>query len=61
MLVRVLAAVLLVGVACVLSGLYGAVHNQISYSVSPEYFTKFKFVQFRINGLPHRLGAAVVG
>ncbi len=37
-------------------------HNQISYSVSPEYFTKFKFEQFHIS--PHsydRLGAGFVG
>ncbi|WP_442505568.1 hypothetical protein SH528x_004360 [Novipirellula sp. SH528] len=52
----------LFALACLLSGTYGAVHNQISYSVSPEYFTKFKFEQFHIS--PHfhnRLGAAFVG
>jgi hypothetical protein len=35
-------------IACLLSGAYGAIHNQVSYTVSPEYFTKFKFVQFGI-------------
>ncbi len=37
-------------------------HNQISFSVSAEYFTKFKFEQFNI--APHfydRFGAAFVG
>ena len=29
-----------------LAGLYGAVHDQVSYSISPEYFTKMKFHQF---------------
>ncbi len=28
------------------AGLYGALHDQISYSISPEYFTKMKFYQF---------------
>lgn len=28
------------------AGLYGAVHDQISYAISPEYFTKLKFEQF---------------
>lgn len=49
-------------IACLLAGLYGAVHNQISYTVSPEYFTQFKFHQFRIdNSIPERIGAAIVG
>ena len=26
------------------AGVFGIVHDQISYSVSPEYYTKFKFV-----------------
>ena len=29
-----------------LSGLYGIIHDQITYSISIEYFTKFKFYQF---------------
>lgn len=49
-------------IACLLAGVYGAVHNQISYTVSPEYFTQFKFRQFGIDGqLPDRVGAAIVG
>jgi hypothetical protein len=35
--------------AMLAAGLFGIVHDQISYSVSGEYFTKFKFIQF---GLP---------
>jgi MFS family permease len=55
--------VLLVLLAIVLAGLYGAIHNQISYTVSPEYFTKFKFRQFGIEGmnLPDRARASIVG
>jgi hypothetical protein len=48
--------------APVLAGAYGAIHNQVSYTVSPEYFTRFKFEQFHINPvLSDRLGAALVG
>lgn len=48
--------------ACVLSGIFGALHNQISYTVSPEYFTKFKFQQFGVSPhFHHRLGAATIG
>jgi len=28
------------------AAIYGAIHNQFSYSISTEYFTKFKFSQF---------------
>lgn len=49
--------------AALVAGLYGILHNQISYSFSNEYFTQFKFKQF---GIPWayetpRLGAAYVG
>ena len=48
--------------ACLLCGLYGALHNQLSYTISPEYFTKFKFAQFQVSPhLPDRVGAAWVG
>ncbi len=49
-------------IACLFAGSYGAVHNQISYTVAPEYFTQFKFHQFQIDeGAPERVGAAIVG
>lgn len=52
----------LFAIACLLAGGYGAIHNQISYTVSPEYFTRFKFEQFHIaDQIPERLGAAIVG
>lgn len=59
---KLLLAPILIGFACILAGLYGAVHDQISYTISPEYFTKFKFIQFSISPeLQNRLGAAFVG
>ncbi len=52
----------LLAVGCVMAGAYGALHDQISYTVSPDYFHAFKFHQFHVS--PHlqdRLGAAIVG
>ena len=47
----------------VISGGYGIVHDQISYSISPEYFTKMKFRQFAWANLgwPPRVFASEVG
>lgn len=48
--------------SCGLAALYGAVHNQISYTVGPVYFHELKFIQFRIDPEFHnRIGAAWVG
>lgn len=59
---KVGAFCLLVGLAILAAGLFGALHNQISYSVGPAYFHDFKFIQFGIDPeLPPRLGAAFVG
>lgn len=55
--------VLMVLLAIVPAGIYGMVHNQISYTVSPEYFTKFKFRQFGLVDLdlPDRARASIAG
>jgi hypothetical protein len=47
----------------VIAGAYGALHDQVSYSIAPEYFTKLKFEQFRWAnvGLPDRAFASEVG
>jgi len=29
-----------------LGGIYGILHDQLTYTISPEYYTKFKFYQF---------------
>jgi len=31
---------------CLIAGLYGIVHDQLTYTISPEYYTRFKFYQF---------------
>ncbi|AWM38450.1 hypothetical protein C1280_16610 [Gemmata obscuriglobus] len=53
-----------VSLCCALvAGAYGALHDQISYAISPEYFTKLKVHQFAYAdfGWPPRAFASVVG
>jgi hypothetical protein len=51
----------LVGAA--VAGAYGAVHDQVSYTISSEYFKKVKFRQFAWAdlGLPPRVFASEIG
>jgi hypothetical protein len=60
---KILVYVLIVVLAVLVAGLYGVVHDQISYTVAPEYFTKFKFRQFGFadTPLPGRVRAGMVG
>jgi hypothetical protein len=46
-----------------IAGCYGVLHDQITYSLAPEYFTKLKFIQFRWAdpGLPSRIFVAEIG
>lgn len=39
---------LVVLVATVIATLYGVGHDQVTYTISPEYYTKFKFIQFNL-------------
>jgi len=53
---------LLLAAGCLVAGMYGALHNQISYTVSPDYFHAFKFRQFNLPvDLRGRIGASIVG
>jgi hypothetical protein len=47
----------------IIAGIYGILHDQITYSISPEYFTKLKFNQFRHAdfGLGDRVFVATIG
>ena len=49
--------------AMLAAGLFGVLHDQISYTVSDEYFTKFKFIQFGLRDafLSERVQVALVG
>ena len=33
---------------CLIAGLYGIIHDQLTYTISPEYYTRFKFYQFEL-------------
>jgi hypothetical protein len=46
-----------------LAGCYGILHDQITYSMSNEYFTRLKFMQFHYAnfGLPPRMFVAEIG
>lgn len=44
------------------AGVYGILHDQVTASISPEYFTRFKFIQFHVGpGVSFRLGVTIVG
>lgn len=34
--------------AIVIASIYGVGHDQATYSISPEYYTRFKFIQFNL-------------
>jgi hypothetical protein len=54
--------VLLLMLAALAAAVFGALHNQLSYTVGPTYFTELKFGQFAIpDDTGPRLGAALVG
>ena len=38
--------ILAVVASALLAGVYGMIHDQITYTISHEYFTKFKYAQF---------------
>lgn len=47
----------------IIAGTYGIFHDQVTYSISPEYFTKLKFAQFQYAnfGFPVRFFVAEIG
>ena len=53
---------ILLALAVATAAIFGALHNQLSYSVGASYFNDLKFPQFGIGeGLRNRVGAALVG
>jgi hypothetical protein len=43
---KFLTLLLIIAIAPAISGLYGIIHDQLTYTISDEYYTKFKFYQF---------------
>ena len=59
---KLLLIPVLLFVGCVMCGVYGALHNQISYTVSPSFFDFDLFLRFDTpEPLRNRLGASFVG
>lgn len=59
---KILTLFILLALSALLAGIYGAVHDQIAYTISPEFFTEYRFKIFDINpDMNDRLGAAIVG
>lgn len=46
-----------------IAGVFGIIHDQVTYSISPEYFTRMKFDQFSAAdfGFPPRVLVAEIG
>ena len=43
---KIFTLLIILFIGCLIAGLYGVVHEQLTYAISPEYYTKFKFYQF---------------
>ena len=60
---KIFAYVVFIFISTIVASTYGVIHDQISYTLSEEYFTKFKFLQFNLPWAyaQPRIGAACVG
>ena len=43
---KFLTLILIIAIAPIIGGFFGILHDQLTYTISPEYYTKFKFYQF---------------
>jgi hypothetical protein len=48
---KFLTLLVIIMIAPIIAGLYGILHDQLTYTISPEYYTKFKFYQFGLMGI----------
>lgn len=60
-IIKSIIFVILLIIGILLGSIYGIIHDQISYSISNEYYIKFKFIQFGIINLPDRFSVSIVG
>lgn len=56
-------ALKITAIGALIAGMYGSIHDQISFTISPEYFTKMKYVQFGLTNsmFPPRWNVAYIG
>lgn len=45
---KLLTLILVALIASAIAGIYGVINDQITFTISQEYYTKFKFVQFNL-------------
>lgn len=48
---KFLILLLIIALAPLIGGLYGVLNDQLTYTISPEYYTKFKFYQFGLTDM----------
>ncbi|MFV0530270.1 MAG: hypothetical protein ACK5MD_02405 [Flavobacteriales bacterium] len=55
---KFMVLMLILIIAPILGGIYGIIHDQITYTISNEYYSKFKFIQFGLEnwGLGRNIG-----
>lgn len=55
---KFLVFIFIIIIAIVLGAVYGILHDQLTYTISEEYYTKFKFIQFNLEnwGLGSNIG-----
>lgn len=55
---KFIALILIFIIAPILGGIYGVLHDQITYTFSNEYYSKFKFIQFGLEnwGMGENIG-----
>jgi hypothetical protein len=64
---KLIVFIAVIFLAIITAGVYGILHDQVTYTISNEYYTKFKFYQFDLmdegmKALPNpRLAVAAVG
>jgi hypothetical protein len=61
--VQVMPMLRFAALGAVIAGVFGAVHDQVTYTISPEYFSRMKFSQFAYAdfGWPTRVFVAEIG
>jgi hypothetical protein len=50
--------VLTIFAACIIAGLVGVLYHQLAYTICPEYYSKFKFMQFGLATKAHEANVA---
>jgi len=43
---KILILLVIIGLSPLIGGIYGILNDQLTFTISPEYYTKFKFYQF---------------